>query len=355
MSAADPSRHGLTPPTHPLARHCRRPTLSAPRTATASASWSPTCGAPWAPARPPSVRAGCARSPLQAPALCAAPPPTCVISQVGANAVHRCQTAVAWAGWRQHPATPCVRANTLAALPFTHRPAEACDGTSTVCPADDKQPTSQLCRPAAGPCDVDGKSLERGTAAAPPLPALVSGPPAAGCSRCLPARAPSLQTIATARTMPALPTSSSLPATCAARPRAPATSTVRRSAAGRKQAPVGPRAACTYAALPAENLCCRLLTPPSRLPAMLADRCDGRNNACPDDDKRPTTHVCRPAAGPCDVDGAMLSCRAEAVHQRCPTLPAPLHPPTLLADVALPLAFPARRPLRRAEQRVPCR
>jgi hypothetical protein len=128
--------------------------------------------------------------------------------------------------------------------------AEACNGTSTACPADQLASAGTTCRPTAGACDVAEACT--GSSAACPADQLAS----AGTT-CRPAA----------------------------------------GACDVAEACTGSSAACPADRLASAGTTCR----PAAGACDVAEACTGSTAACPADRLEPAGEVCRPAAGPCDL------------------------------------------------------
>jgi hypothetical protein len=143
--------------------------------------------------------------------------------------------------------------------------AEACDGQSSSCPADAKQPNGSTCRASAGLCDLaeacDGQS--------PLCPADVKQPSGSTCR-------PSTGLC-------------DLPEVCD-----------------------GQSSSCPADAKQPNGSTCR----PAAGPCDVAETCNGQSATCPGDGKQPSSYTCRPAVGPCDVaetcDGQSVACGSDA-------------------------------------------
>ena len=175
--------------------------------------------------------------------------------------------------------------------------AENCDGLTTACPADQLAPATMVCRPAAGVCDI--AEMCSGFSAACPADQLepssfVCRPSAGTCD------------VAEHCTGSAVncPADGFAPATMVCRPSAGACDVAENC--------TGSSASCPADGFAPSTTVCR----PSAGACDIAENCSGTAAACPADAFQPSTTVCRPSAGVCDVaencTGTAAACPADA-------------------------------------------
>ncbi|GIW45634.1 MAG: hypothetical protein KatS3mg077_2916 [Candidatus Binatia bacterium] len=169
-----------------------------------------------------------------------------------------------------------------------------CDGVNPTCPPDNVAPPSQVCRPAAGDCDItefcDGFS-----------PSCPFNAKSTGLCR------------ASAGVCDVAEFCDGVNDQCPPN-QFQSAGTVCRTSAGDcdlTEYCTGTSAACPLDAK--STAVCR----PAGGDCDVAESCDGVSNDCPADVLRPSTHTCRTAAGPCDVPenctGTSVACPADQV------------------------------------------
>jgi hypothetical protein len=173
--------------------------------------------------------------------------------------------------------------------------AETCTGTSPVCPTDIVAPPNTVCRAAAGLCDV-AEVCNGTTTACPPDTVIAAG------TLCRPAAGVCDVDEVCTGTSGVCPADAFVPAGTLCRPSAGVCD-------------VDDFCSGTSGACPdvKSSAVCR----PSTAPCDAAEYCDGVNDTCPPDVLAPAGAVCRPAAGPCDVvetcDGTSTTCPPDAI------------------------------------------
>jgi hypothetical protein len=174
--------------------------------------------------------------------------------------------------------------------------AETCTGSSVACPADALAPAATVCRPSAGACDI--AETCNGTSATCPADTFV---PAATVCR------PSTGVCDVAETCTgssaACPVDAFVPPTTVCRPSTGVCDVA--------ETCTGSSAVCPLDAFARPGTVCR----PSAGACDVAETCSGSSVTCPADAFLPANTVCRPSAGNCDVaeacTGTSAACPAD--------------------------------------------